>query len=130
MSKAELLAWIEQFRSQHAKRTRRHQQAASALRDSDERLRAILETAVEGIITIDERGIIESFNLAAEKIFGYQAKEVIGRNVSFLMPSPHREQHDGYLAITSDRPCQNHRHRARSHRPAQGRHDVSRWICP
>ena len=69
----------------------------SDLRDSAERLRAILETAVEGIITIDERGIIESFNLAAERIFGYKADEVIGRNVSMLMPSPHREQHDAYL---------------------------------
>ncbi|MGB7767776.1 MAG: PAS domain S-box protein [Verrucomicrobiia bacterium] len=98
MSKAELLAWIKQLRTRHAKRTRaRHRQAASALRDSAERLRAILETAVEGIITIDERGLIESFNLAAERIFGYQAKEVIGRNVSVLMPSPHREQHDAYL---------------------------------
>jgi PAS domain S-box-containing protein len=98
MSKAELLAWISQLRSRHAKRTRaQRRQAASALRDSAERLRAILETAVEGIITIDERGIIESFNLAAERIFGYRATEVIGRNVSLLMPSPHREQHDTHL---------------------------------
>jgi PAS domain S-box-containing protein len=98
MSKAGLLAWIKQLRSRHATSTRdQRRQAASALRDSAERLRAILETAVEGIITIDERGFIESFNRAAERIFGYQAKEVIGRNVSVLMPSPHREQHDSYL---------------------------------
>jgi len=67
------------------------------LRDTSERLRAILETAVEGIITIDERGIIESFNPASEKIFGYKAAEVIGKNISWLMPSPYREEHDGYL---------------------------------
>ena len=71
--------------------------ALSALRDRDERLRAILETAVEGIITIDERGNIESFNPAAEKIFGYQAAEIINRNISTLMSTPHRERHDGYL---------------------------------
>ena len=98
MSRAELLAWIQRLRSRHATRSRaQRRQAASDLRDSAERLRAILETAVEGIITIDERGIIESFNLAAEKIFGYKAREVIGKNVSLLMPSPHREQHDAYL---------------------------------
>src|ERR1041385_5484616 len=71
---------------------------ASALADSAERLRAILETAVEGIITIDERGLIESINPAAERTLGYQAKEVIGKNVSVLMPSPYREEHDTYLA--------------------------------
>ncbi len=99
MSKAELLAWIEKLKSKHATQTRTHrEQAASALRDSAERLRAILETAVEGIITIDERGIVESFNLAAERIFGFKAAEVIGKNISVLMPSPHHEQHDSYLA--------------------------------
>lgn len=72
--------------------------AASALHDSEERLRAILHTAVEGIITIDERGIVESMNPAAEKTFGWKAIEVIGKNVSMLMPSPYREQHDDYLA--------------------------------
>jgi PAS domain S-box-containing protein len=98
MSKVELLAGIKQLRSKHTLRSQaQRRQAASTLRDSAERLRAILETAVEGIITIDERGIIESFNLAAERIFGYKAKEVIGKNVSVLMPSPHREQHDTYL---------------------------------
>jgi len=70
----------------------------SALRDTAERLRAILATAVEGIITIDERGIIESFNPAAEKIFGCSASEVLGKNVKVLMPSPYREEHNGYLA--------------------------------
>jgi two-component system, LuxR family, sensor kinase FixL len=98
MSRTELLGWIKQLRSRQATRTRvQRRQAASDLRDSAERLRAILETAVEGIITIDERGIIESFNLAAERIFGYPAREVVGKNVSLLMPSPHREQHDSYL---------------------------------
>jgi two-component system, LuxR family, sensor kinase FixL len=68
-----------------------------SLRDTAERLRAILATAVEGIITIDERGIIESLNPAAERLFGYAAAELIGRNVSVLMPSPYRQEHDSYL---------------------------------
>jgi PAS domain S-box-containing protein len=71
--------------------------AGAAVRDGEERLRAILETAVEGIITIDEHGAIESFNPAAEKIFGYAAAEVAGKNVAALMPPPHHRRHDGHL---------------------------------
>ena len=71
--------------------------APAALRENEQRLRAILETAVEGIITIDERGHIDSFNPAAERLFGYAAAEVIGKNVSLLMPSPYRQQHDAYI---------------------------------
>jgi PAS domain S-box-containing protein len=99
MSRAELLAWIEQLRSRHARRSRtQRRQAADALTESAERLRAILDTAVEGIITIDHRGLMETVNPAAEKIFGYPAAELIGRNISLLMPPPHRQAHDGYLA--------------------------------
>ena len=69
-----------------------------ALGASEARWRAVVDAAVDGMIVIDARGRVESFNRAAEKLFGYSSDEVIGRNVSMLMPSPHREEHDGYLA--------------------------------
>jgi PAS domain S-box-containing protein len=75
-----------------------HRQAEAVLRDSEARTHAILQTAVDGIITIDEWGIVESFNPAAERLFGYTADEVIGQNIRMLMPSPYREEHDAYMA--------------------------------
>jgi PAS domain S-box-containing protein len=61
-------------------------------------LSAILDTAVEAIILIDSRGVIRSLNPAAERLFGWSADEIRGRNVSMLMPAPFSAEHDGYLA--------------------------------
>ena len=68
------------------------------LEASQKRANGILETAVNAIITISEHGIIETANASAERIFGYTRAEMIGQNISMLMPAPYREQHDGYLA--------------------------------
>lgn len=72
--------------------------AEAELIESRARNQAILDAAVDGIITIDERGVVESANPAIERLFGYGPKELAGRNVSTLVPSPHREQHDEYIA--------------------------------
>ncbi len=61
-------------------------------------LEAVLDTMVDGVIMIDERGIIQRYNPACAVIFGYRAEEVIGRNVSILMPDPDRHQHDDYIS--------------------------------
>ena len=60
-------------------------------------MRAIFDHALDAIITIDTAGIIHESFLAAERIFGWRADEVTGRNLKVLMPSPDREKHDGYL---------------------------------
>jgi PAS domain S-box-containing protein len=72
--------------------------AEQALRDSEARKTAILASAVDAIITIDERGIVESINPAAERLFGHAAVEIIGQKVKLLIPSPFQDEHDGYLA--------------------------------
>lgn len=71
--------------------------AETALKESENQLNAIINTAVNAIITIDEHGIMETINPAAAKLFGYAIKELTGRNVSLLMPTPHRERHDDYI---------------------------------
>lgn len=69
-----------------------------ALRESGEQIRAVVDNVVDGIITIDDRGIIQTVNPAVEKIFGYNRNELIGENIKKLMPTPHREAHDRYLS--------------------------------
>jgi two-component system, LuxR family, sensor kinase FixL len=61
-------------------------------------LKSILDTVPDAMVVIDERGIVQSFSSAAERLFGYGPAEVIGKNVKTLMPSPYRESHEGYLA--------------------------------
>ena len=63
----------------------------------ESRLRAVVETAVDGVILIDDQGSILMFNPACERLFGYSADEVQGRNVKLLMPAPYRDEHDDYL---------------------------------
>jgi len=83
---------IEAYRVDTQRRT-----TQKALNESEATTRAIVTTVINGIIVINEHGIVELFNPAAEKIFGYTADEVIGRNVSMLMPEPHHSRHDRYI---------------------------------
>lgn len=73
-------------------------ETADSLRIAGARWRAIIDAAVDGMIVIDSRGRIEAFNPAAERMFGYTEAEVLGQNVSMLMPEPHRSGHDGYIS--------------------------------
>jgi PAS domain S-box-containing protein len=68
-----------------------------ALREGAARLKAVVETAVDGVILIDACGRVLMFNPACEKLFKFQAEEIIGQNVKMLMPAPYRAEHDGYL---------------------------------
>jgi PAS domain S-box-containing protein len=73
-------------------------QVEEALRESEERLRGIFDNLVVGVIPIDDRGVVQSFNPGAERIFGYAPEEVVGHNVAMLMPEPHRSRHHTYIA--------------------------------
>lgn len=66
-------------------------------RNRQAQLQSILDTVPEAMVVIDERGIVRSFSVAAERLFGWSASEMIGRNVSILMPAPYRQEHDQYL---------------------------------
>jgi two-component system sensor kinase FixL len=65
---------------------------------TDALFRTLIATAVDGMIVIDIKGSVQVYNAACERLFGYAAEEVLGQNVTMLMPSPYREEHDGYLA--------------------------------
>ena len=100
-------------------------EAEEAVREAAVRLKAIVDTAVDGIITIDEDGTVESMNLAAERIFGFARQEVIGTNITMLMPEPYRSEHGEYLSAYFEHgPEADHRLGARGRRPAQGRLDL------
>jgi len=81
----------------------RHRAAQQALMNPEGRLRALVITAADGVIIIDSMGMVQEFNPACEKMFGYPADEVIGHNVNILMPSPYHDEHDGYLARYRER---------------------------
>lgn len=74
----------------------------AALQAAEARWHTLINSAVDGIIVIDQRGRIETFNAAAERLFGYSALEVTGRNISMLMPEPDRSRHDRYLSTYLD----------------------------
>ena len=76
----------------------RYRQFFAHIQRSENRLRAVVDTAVDGIIMIEGDGTISSFNGAAERLLGWKAQEVLGRNVKILMPDPHQSAHDGYLS--------------------------------
>jgi two-component system, LuxR family, sensor kinase FixL len=84
------------LRNQHSARELRV--ANEQLAISHAHLRSVLETVPDAMVVIDERGTIQSFSATAERLFGFTAGEVQGRNVSMLMPGPYRREHDTYLA--------------------------------
>lgn len=80
-----------------AERTRELQIATEQSKANERRIEAIVNTAVDPIITISGLGLIKSFNPAAERLFGYSVEEIIDQNIKILMPSPYRDEHDSYL---------------------------------
>jgi two-component system sensor kinase FixL len=88
------IAWFGEYL--HTTRQREIQNAGDAAA-REAHLKSILDTVPDAMIVIDERGNIQSFSAAAERLFGHTAGEVIGKNIKLMMPSPYRENHDGYL---------------------------------
>lgn len=86
-----------QIKEQVKQKTKALKEAANESAEKEQRLRALLDNTVDGIITVNERGIVETYNNACVKIFGFTAREVIGKNINMLMPEPYHREHDGYL---------------------------------
>ena len=76
---------------------RRLEKGSEELRSSELRIRAIMDAAVDALITIDQAGTVISLNRSAVGLFGYSENELVGRNVKMLMPEPYHSEHDGYL---------------------------------
>lgn len=89
------ISWFGELLRRTRIRSQRH---ADDLRAREAHLRSILDTVPDATVVIDETGMIRSFSATAERLFGYAHDEVVGRNVDLLMPSPFREEHDGYIA--------------------------------
>ncbi len=83
---------VQAYKNERLRKT-----AEEQLVRSEQRIRAIVENVIDAIITINSRGIVQTFNPAAERIFGYTASEVIGKNINTIIPEPHRGLHDGYV---------------------------------
>jgi two-component system, LuxR family, sensor kinase FixL len=88
------IAWVGEQLQRNRVRAVASNQAALA---REAHLKSILDTIPDAMVVINERGIMQSFSTAAERLFGYGAAEMLGKNVKLLMPSPYREGHDGYL---------------------------------
>jgi len=97
---ASVMVVIEDLSEQERLRLQTH--------EADMHVRVIMDNVTEGIITIDTNGLVESYNRAAEHLFGYSASEILGNNVKMLMPEPYRSKHDGYLEryyVSNERHC-------------------------
>ncbi len=87
----------QELETRVAARTADLERANAALVSKEEETRSVVEHMVDCIVTIDDKSIIRSVNPVIEKLFGYTREEVIGQNISMLMPEPHRSGHDGYI---------------------------------
>jgi PAS domain S-box-containing protein len=76
----------------------RVQERTAELAEAEERIRGVVNNVIDGIITIDEQGVVQSVNPAAERLFAYRSEEMVGQNVNMLMPEPYRGEHDAYVA--------------------------------
>src|ERR1700677_2526426 len=94
----QFLETLAQSQRDHAADVMERVKVQGQVKNTEARLQAILDGVLDSILTIDANGMIVSVNPAVEKTFGYEAGELVGRNVKMLMPEPNRSSHDGYLA--------------------------------